>query len=64
MPVTEEMKPKNDLRHCVENSNGASENGTMTLSHEEHLANDYPIPELLMSEMKVYSMCLVCSVLY
>jgi len=35
-----------------------TENETMKLSMEEHLSNAYPIPELLMSEIKVCSMCL------
>jgi hypothetical protein len=31
----------------------------MKLSSKEHLANDYPIPELFMLEIKIYSICLV-----
>jgi len=55
----ERMTSENALRNWVGNSTGEkiSENGTMKLS-AEHLSNDYPIPELLMSEIKVCSMCL------
>lgn len=58
MPVTGEI---NDLHYCV---GGVSENETMKLSSEEQLAKDYPIPELIVSEIKVCSMCLTCSILY